>query len=169
MNYPSTIIDNTRDAIDHVRAHHNNDIRRPGAIGCSDSHNHLWYCFDCETNWKDHRCFNSHEAMLSHLVACHGKCIVHINEIVDKLDGSYCSPLLTVCPFLLEGQPYHRRVVVPAMMLLVKLVAGVGGGADTRLRSAASINVLANTNCMHRGGMPAGIQLNRCKYQSQIK
>jgi hypothetical protein len=64
--------DDLGDAIEHIRKHHDiHSIGRPGAVGCSDSHGHQWYCFDCETAVKDHRSFNSDEAMLQHLTACH--------------------------------------------------------------------------------------------------
>jgi hypothetical protein len=77
-------------AIEHVRKQHNNDIRRPGAIGCTDSHGHLWYCFGCETALKDHKSFDSDEAMMAHLTACHEKCITHIDNLSHSMDIGYC-------------------------------------------------------------------------------
>jgi hypothetical protein len=58
--------DDLFDSIDHVRD--NNDIRR----------------FDCESKLKDYCSFDSHEAMLDHLVECHNKCIVHVDERVRR-------------------------------------------------------------------------------------
>ena len=61
------------DAIEHIRKCFNNGyfIRRPGAVGVSDSHGHIWYCFSCETKTKNHRSFNSDAAMWQHLNDCH--------------------------------------------------------------------------------------------------
>jgi hypothetical protein len=83
------IFDDLEDAIEHVRQHHTSDIRRPGAVGCADSHGHLWYCFGCETTLKDHRSFNSHEAMWSHLKNCHHFDIVRLEDA--SMDSGYCS------------------------------------------------------------------------------
>lgn len=55
------------DAIEHIRRRHVSFIRRPGRVGCSDSHGHIWYCFDCETKINYHRSFDSDSAMWSHL------------------------------------------------------------------------------------------------------
>jgi hypothetical protein len=61
------------EVIDHLRTHGGILISRPAALGVSDSHGHLWYCFSCETNLaKDHRSFRSDRAMWDHLNACHG-------------------------------------------------------------------------------------------------
>lgn len=48
-------------------------FKRPGAIGVTDSHGHMWYCFDdmCGPTHKNHRSFDSHQAMLQHLKARH--------------------------------------------------------------------------------------------------
>lgn len=46
-------------AIEHIRSRHVTFIKRPGRVGCSDSHGHIWYCFD------------SAGAMWSHLKSCH--------------------------------------------------------------------------------------------------
>ena len=56
--------DDLDEAIEHLRKCHHWDIRRPHAIGESDSHGHCWYCFSCCTNWKDHRSYSSSEDML---------------------------------------------------------------------------------------------------------
>lgn len=58
-------------AIDHIRAKHASFIRRPGRLGETDTHGHYWYCFDCETALKDHRSFDSDEAMWRHLEHSH--------------------------------------------------------------------------------------------------
>lgn len=60
------IID-TGEAIEHLRAKHVTFIGRPGRLGQTDTHGHCWYCFDCESDWKDHRSFNSNESMWRHL------------------------------------------------------------------------------------------------------
>ena len=80
-------------AIEHVRkcSNHSLDIRRPGAVGDSDSHGHVWYCFECETDWKDHRSYNSSEAMYQHLIDCHACGLVHIDKLLDRLDVEYCT------------------------------------------------------------------------------
>ena len=43
-----------------------------GAMYTRDNHGHLWYCFSCKTNEKDHKSFNSNSTMLNHLNECHG-------------------------------------------------------------------------------------------------
>ena len=65
------VFDDWDDAVEHVRKCHHN-ISRPAALGCYDSHGHCWYCFECETDWKDHRSYGSSKAMLHHLIDCHG-------------------------------------------------------------------------------------------------
>ena len=64
--------DDLDEAIEHLRKCHHWDIRRPHAIGESDSHGHCWYCFSCCTNWKDHRSYSSSQGMRQHLNSCHG-------------------------------------------------------------------------------------------------
>ena len=79
-------------AIEHVRKHHDRNIKRPaGAVGDSDSHGRVWYCFGCETDRKDHRSYNSSEAMYQHLKDCHGCGLVHIDQLVNRLDVEYCT------------------------------------------------------------------------------
>ena len=78
--YCATEFDLLEDAIEHVRKHHFSGIRRPGAIGNKDSHGHIWYCFDCDTGLKDHRSFDSDEAMLAHLNDVHGFYITGKND-----------------------------------------------------------------------------------------
>ena len=60
-------------AIEHLRATHGHRfIRRPHALGVSDSRGHVWYCFRCEDGTgKDHRSFNSDRAMWDHLTDRH--------------------------------------------------------------------------------------------------
>ena len=66
------------DAIEHLRRCNGGgiDIRRPSAIGEEDSHGNA-YCFasGCEYwngyRWKDHKSFQSDQAMWSHLHQCH--------------------------------------------------------------------------------------------------
>jgi hypothetical protein len=70
--YCANNFDDLGDAIEHIRkAHGINKIGRPGAVGCPDSHDHVWYCSDCETAARDHKSFDSDEAMLQHLTARH--------------------------------------------------------------------------------------------------
>jgi hypothetical protein len=58
--------------IEHLRRHHAGFISRPGPVGYSDTHGHMWYCFDCESVNNSHRSFDSSQAMLDHLRRCHG-------------------------------------------------------------------------------------------------
>merc|ERR1711934_277485 len=60
-------IDEMGEAIEHLRVKHVSFIRRPGRLGKTDTHGHYWYCFECGSGQKDHRSFNSDEAMWSHL------------------------------------------------------------------------------------------------------
>lgn len=57
------------EAIEHLRTKHKLCfIRRPHSLGLSDSHGHVWYCFQCGTKTgKDYRSFQSHKAMWDHL------------------------------------------------------------------------------------------------------
>jgi len=64
------------DAVEHVRKCHHN-IRRPAALGC------YWYCFECDTEWKDHRSYGSSEAML-HIL----KIAMDVELSSVKLQGS---------------------------------------------------------------------------------
>ena len=81
----ATTFETIEDAIEHARKDHI-DIRRPGAVGCSDSHGHVWYCFSCETDWNDHRSFDSHEAMFRRMRECHPGVIEKFNSD----DGGWC-------------------------------------------------------------------------------
>jgi hypothetical protein len=83
------IFEHLEDAIEHVQQHHASYVRRPQAVGCPDSYGHLWYCFGCETALRDHRSFNSHEAMLHHLTDRHVIDIVRIDDA--SMDSGYCS------------------------------------------------------------------------------
>ena len=62
-------------------------IRRPHALGSRDSHNHLWYCFGCETKRKDHRSFNSHLEMLQHILYSHDHWLEEEPEIDEELES----------------------------------------------------------------------------------
>ena len=80
------------DAIEHLRKKHMHFIGRPGAVGSSDGHGHIWYCKGCDTDFKDHRSFNSDEAMLAHLRDRHVDSLVHesrIPNISRNGDGCY--------------------------------------------------------------------------------
>jgi hypothetical protein len=61
------------DVIDHLRFRHSMPfICRPHGSGTPDGHGNLWYCFQCNTKpGRDHRSFQSDEAMWNHLHACH--------------------------------------------------------------------------------------------------
>jgi hypothetical protein len=75
---------NKGEVIEHVRTTHREKwIIRPAALGVSDSHGRLWYCFNCETRLgKDHRSFQSDEAMWSHLNDCHDSVL----DMISKMD-----------------------------------------------------------------------------------
>ncbi|KAE8346203.1 hypothetical protein BDV24DRAFT_124458 [Aspergillus arachidicola] len=55
------------DVNEHLRKHHAGFIWRPASLGIPDSHGHLWYCFGCESQFNDHRSYNSDNAMFDHL------------------------------------------------------------------------------------------------------
>ena len=55
------------DVLEHLRKRHASLIRRPASLGIPDSHGHLWYCFYCESDFNDHRSYNSDKAMFDHL------------------------------------------------------------------------------------------------------
>jgi hypothetical protein len=73
------------DIFEHLRSSHALDfVRRPGAQGSFDSHGHLWYCFQCDgKSCKDHRSFDSDQAMWAHLDACHGGWMAILYKICD--------------------------------------------------------------------------------------
>jgi hypothetical protein len=74
---------NKGEVIEHVRTHGEISIDRPAALGVSDNHGHLWYCFNCETKLgKNHRSFQSDEAMWSHLNDCHDSVL----DMISKMD-----------------------------------------------------------------------------------
>jgi hypothetical protein len=65
------------EALEHLRSvHYSHILRRPAALGYCDSHGHMWYCFEHETLLKDHRSFDSHEAVFQHWNSCHVEVIV---------------------------------------------------------------------------------------------
>lgn len=61
------------EVIEHLRKKHKRSfIKRPQGLGISDSHGHVWYCFDCEADTgKDHKSFKSGKDMWNHLNSCH--------------------------------------------------------------------------------------------------
>ena len=84
----------TEDVIEHLRKkkcfkYAPVDIRRPNALGEEDSHGNVWYCFSCTTSRKDHRSFQSEEAMLQHLMACHSPNIKRGHHSCQCLDRDY--------------------------------------------------------------------------------
>jgi hypothetical protein len=65
-------------AIEHLRRFHVSFINRPGRPGEIDTHDHMWYCFDCRSAFKDHRSYNSDTAMWSHLTDSHSDIVLDI-------------------------------------------------------------------------------------------
>ena len=65
--------------VEAVRKEHPHDIRRPAALGYTDSHGHVWYCFMCQNHTKNHQSFDYHQDMLAHLRDWH-------SELMDKDD-----------------------------------------------------------------------------------
>lgn len=63
-------------------------IKRPHALGERDTHEHLWYCFGCETRFKDHKSFNSHYAMYHHIRNYHPE-FLEDSESVDSRDFNF--------------------------------------------------------------------------------
>eukprot|EP01083_Nonionella_stella_P205404 748015_1 len=59
------------DIIETMRKSRRSMIRGPGNLRIPDNHGHIWYCFECETPMKNHRSFNSHEAMYAHIQSKH--------------------------------------------------------------------------------------------------
>ena len=75
---------NIREAIEHIRRSHASFIGRPGRAGEIDGHNHMWYCYDCGSNIKNHRSYDSDNAMWTHLKRNHETivdCIVPSQDI----------------------------------------------------------------------------------------
>lgn len=68
-----------REAIEHVRRFHASFIRRAGRLGEIDAHGHMWYCFNCDSDFRDHRSYDLDDAMWAHLRTNHDNivdCIV---------------------------------------------------------------------------------------------
>ena len=62
----------------HLRRKHFLDVRY---CGMEDAHGHCAYCFKCEgKNGKDHRSFDSEDALLSHIQTKHDSSVVEIKE-----------------------------------------------------------------------------------------
>lgn len=82
-NGKSETIFGLMDMLNHIRRcyRHRVDLRHSNHLGEEDAHGHLWYCFSCEDKTgKDHRSFDSHQAMYDHLTAVHS---------ITVLQGSY--------------------------------------------------------------------------------
>ena len=78
--------DGVADAIEHIRKCSSGmDIRRPGALYDEDSHGNMWYCFSCSKGHKDHRSFQTNEAMRQHLSDVHR----HAFNMVELLPDSF--------------------------------------------------------------------------------
>ena len=73
----------TDEKVELLRKERACDIRRPARVGECDSHGHSWYCFSCETLTKDHRSFDSGDAMLSHLRDVHH---INLHPRIDSFD-----------------------------------------------------------------------------------
>ena len=59
------------DLAKHLRKHHGVDIHTSSYE--TDSHGHSWYCFSCNSkSGKDHRSFDSDQALFDHLRTVHG-------------------------------------------------------------------------------------------------
>ncbi|KKZ66223.1 hypothetical protein EMCG_08049 [[Emmonsia] crescens] len=72
--------------VEHLRASHTQLIKRAGALGVQDSHGHMWYCFICDTDpFKDHRSYNSHTAMWTHLRDKHSSILGSIVRLNHEL------------------------------------------------------------------------------------
>lgn len=62
------------EVIEHLRDKHGlkRYITRPSALGNTDSHEHVWYCDQCDDRTgKGHKSFDSHRAMWQHLQSRH--------------------------------------------------------------------------------------------------
>jgi hypothetical protein len=61
------------ETIEHLRRDHQpSNIKRPQALGVSDSHGHVWYCHACKGKLgQDHRSYDSDQAMWDHVNQCH--------------------------------------------------------------------------------------------------
>jgi len=59
--------------IEHIRKAHgwHEKIIRPGRLGQRDNHGHVWWCFWCRKDGKDHRSFDEHQHFWNHLKDCH--------------------------------------------------------------------------------------------------
>jgi hypothetical protein len=79
------------EVIEHLRRDHEpSEIKRPHALGVSDSHGHVWYCFGCATRYsKDHKSFDSDHAMWSHLGRYHTNWLENIIPEDEKADQDW--------------------------------------------------------------------------------
>lgn len=59
------------EALEHLRDKHIPFLSRPQGLGVADGHGHIWYCLKCETLLKDHKSFDSHNAVWDHLRSSH--------------------------------------------------------------------------------------------------
>ena len=60
-----------REAIEHIRRFHASFIKRHRLPGEIDGHGHMWYCFDCDCDVKNHRSYDTDNAMWAHLKSKH--------------------------------------------------------------------------------------------------
>ena len=71
--------DSLFDLCKHLRRKHYLDVCFSGED--ADAHGHCAYCFKCEgKNGKDHRSFDSEDALLSHIRIKHNSSVVEIKE-----------------------------------------------------------------------------------------
>ena len=86
-NCQSFLSSDLGEIIEHLRRDHKpHDIKRPHALGVSDSHEHLWYCFACRGKLgEDHRSYDSDQAMWQHIKQCHE----WLTDIVPEFEASY--------------------------------------------------------------------------------
>ena len=83
--------DDLGEAIEHLRRDHEPyHIKRPPAVGVSDSHGHVWYCYACEGKLgQDHMSYDSDRAMWDHLKQCHDQWLVDFLSGDEAFDYWY--------------------------------------------------------------------------------
>jgi hypothetical protein len=98
------------ETIEHLRKKHRlSFIRRPGSLGTSDSHGHVWYCFDCETKaGKNHRSFQSNKAMWDHLNDHHNHQLDNIKLEIWATGGPSTQSLVEATSQLLRSSTRKR-------------------------------------------------------------
>jgi len=55
----------------HMRKEYNVDVRL--APNGQDSHGHMYYCMSCTSGYKDHKSFDSEQAITDHVRDVHSK------------------------------------------------------------------------------------------------